>query len=436
MNANFVLRGHIIWCDSPSHINFVPHGYLVCENGRSAGVFDSLPERFQWLPLTDYGGRLVIPGMYDLHLHAPQYAYRGMGMDLELIDWLNAYAYPEEAKFQNLAYARRSYAMFADALKRSFTARFCCYATPHLKATLLLSELLEATGLHGYVGKLSMDQNAPADLCEVSAQTAAADCEAFVIAMQERFRRVKPIVTPRFVPSCTGALLRGLGELALQYNLPVQSHLSENQDEIAWVKDLHPEAAHYAGVYDGYGLLSRAVMAHVVYPEAAEIALLRERGTMVAHCPASNLNLRSGIAPIRKLLCAGVRVGLGTDVAGGESIDMLRAAADAIRVSKLYWRLAEQGEPALTFPEALFMATKGGGSFFGQAGSFETGYLFDALVLDDKPLRTACDLTLPQRLERALYLSGHLKLVQKYVDGVALLSGTQAQRETNMHHSA
>ena len=150
----------------------------------------------------------------------------------------------------------------------------------------------------------------------------------------------------------------------------MQSHLSENQDEIAWVKTLHPEAAHYAGVYDSFGLLSRAVMAHVVYPEAAEIALLRERGTMVAHCPASNLNLRSGIAPIRKLLFAGVRVGLGTDVAGGESIDMLRAAADAIRVSKLYWRLAEQSEPALTFPEALFHGHQGRRLVLRQGGQF------------------------------------------------------------------
>ena len=126
MNANFVLKGHIIWCDSPSHINFVPHGYLVCENGRSAGVFEALPERYQHLPLTDFGGRLVIPGMYDLHLHAPQYAYRGMGMDLELIDWLQRLRLPRGGEVPNLAYAKRAYAMFAEALKRSFTARFCC----------------------------------------------------------------------------------------------------------------------------------------------------------------------------------------------------------------------------------------------------------------------------------------------------------------------
>ena len=110
-------------------------------------------------------------------------------------------------------------------------------------------------------------------------------------------------------------------------------------------------------------------------------------------------------------------------MAGGESLDMLRAAADAIQVSKLYWRLVDQSAPALTFPEAFYMATKGGGAFFGKAGSFEEGYTLDALVLDDKPLRTTRDLALPQRLERALYRSGDLKLVQKYVDGEPLLNG-------------
>ncbi|MFH1880266.1 MAG: guanine deaminase, partial [Bacillota bacterium] len=129
MKKSFVVKGHIVWCDSPKHLNALHHGYLVCENGLCAGAYPELPEQFHHLPLIDYGGRLVTPGVYDLHLHAPQMAYRGMGMDLELIDWLNAYAYPEEAKYADLDYAGRAYALFADALKRSFTARFCCFAT-------------------------------------------------------------------------------------------------------------------------------------------------------------------------------------------------------------------------------------------------------------------------------------------------------------------
>lgn len=422
MKRNFVIKGHIIWCDGPRHLNALSHGFLVCENGLCTGVFAALPERFSHLPQLDYSGKLVIPAVYDLHLHAPQLAYCGMGMDLELIDWLNVYAFPEEAKFADLAYAERAYTAFADALKNSYTARFCCFATLHAPATLLLAELLEASGLRGYVGKVSMDRNAPENLCEPSAEAAVQDCERWIQDMQVRFIHVKPIVTPRFIPSCTDALMERLQGLIETYHLPVQSHLSENQEEIAWVKRLCPQTKGYADAYDRRGMLNReAVMAHVVYPTEEEIALLKQRGTMVAHCPASNTNLRSGIAPVRRLLNTGVRMGLGSDVAGGESLDILRAAAEAIQSSKLYWRLVDQSQPALTFPEVFYLATKGGGSFFGKAGSFEAGYLFDALVLDDSLLRTTCDLTLAQRLERALYRSGEIRLVQKYVGGSPVL---------------
>ena len=286
---------------------------------------------------------------------------------------------------------------------------------------MLLAEYLEASGLQGYVGKLSMDRNAPKDLCEISVDQAAADTEAWIVAMQERFTKIKPMITPRFVPSCTDALMARLQGLKDKYNVPVQSHLSETRDEINWVKELSPDVEHYAGAYDRYGMLSNAVMAHVVYPEDAEVELLRQRGTMVAHCPSSNANLRSGIAPVRRLLSAGVHMGLGSDVAGGESIDMLRIVTNAVQFSKLYWRIVEPNEPVLTFPEVFYMATKGGGSFFGKCGSFEEGYMLDALVLDDTKLRTTVDLTVPQRLERALYLSGDLRLVQKFVDGQPVL---------------
>lgn len=421
MSHSFVLKGHIVWCDTPAHIETVPHGYLVCENGLCRGVFREIPERFKALPFKDFSGRLVLPALYDLHLHAPQFAYRGLGMDLELIDWLKAYAFPEEAKYADLEYAGRAYTAFADALRHSFTARFCCFATLHAPATLLLAELLEASGLQGYVGKLSMDRNAPKNLCEVSAGKAAEDCERWIRDMQERFSRVRPIVTPRFVPSCTDALMGRLQALMDKYGVPAQSHLSETRAEIAWVKELSPDAQNYASAYDRYGMLQNAVMAHVVYPEDEEIELLKKRGTMVAHCPSSNANLRSGIAPVRRLLNAGVRIGLGSDVAGGESIDMLRIVTNAVQFSKLYFRMVEENEPALTFPEVFHMATKGGGSFFGKCGSFEDGYMLDALVLDDTRLRTTVDLTVPQRLERALYLSGDLKLVQKYVGGMEIL---------------
>jgi len=422
MKENFVIKGHIIWCENLRKIHAISHGYLVCEDGLCTGAFARLPERYRGLQVHDYSGRLIIPGVSDLHLHAPQLAYCGMGMDLELIDWLNAYAFPEEAKYADLVYARRAYTIFTDTLRTSFTTRFCCFATLHVPATLLLAELLEASGLRGYVGKVSMDRNAPDILRELSADTAAQDCERWIQTMQAQFRHIKPMITPRFVPSCSDQLMERLQTLMQTYGVNVQSHLSENHDEIAWVRELCPQMDNYASVYDHFGMLGdNAVMAHVVYPEAEEMELLVKRQTMIAHCPTSNTNLRSGIAPVRRLLSAGARVGLGSDVAAGESVDILHTAAEAIQASKLYWRLTDQESPALTFPEVFYMATKGGGAFFGKVGSFAAGYELDALVLDDHALRTTCDLTLQQRLERALYRSGEIKLVQKYVAGKPLL---------------
>jgi guanine deaminase len=263
-----------------------------------------------------------------------------------------------------------------------------------------------------------MDRNAPAPLCELNASQAAADCDAWLSQSTERFTFVRPMVTPRFIPSCSDDLMAQLAALAVRYGAPLQSHLSENRDEIDWVRDLCPETQSYADAYDRFGMLTpRTVMAHVVYPEDAEIDLLAKRGVTVAHCPASNVNLRSGIAPVRKMLGAGVRVGLGTDVAGGQTIDMFRAITDAVQASKLYWRLVDGNSPPLTLAEAFYMATAGGGAFFGKVGTFHAGFELDALVVDDSGLPHPQPLTVRERLERALYLSGDCAIVRKYVAG-------------------
>ncbi|MDD3213938.1 MAG: amidohydrolase family protein [Eubacteriales bacterium] len=418
---NFVVKGNLCYSNCPSCLTTLPNGYLVFADGVCAGVFSELPQQYAGLPLADYGDALILPGFTDLHLHAPQFAYRGLGMDLELIEWLNERAFPEESKYADMAYAERAYDLFVDAMRKSVTTRFCCFATVHAPATLMLMEKLEAAGLRGYVGKVSMDRNAPESLCEC--EQAAGDCENWLAEASRRFTRVKPMVTPRFIPSCTNGLMEKLSALAKRYGAPLQSHLSENRSEIEWVRELCPEAKSYADAYDRFGMLSpRTVMAHVVYPEDDEMKLLAERGVTVAHCPASNMNIRSGIAPVRRLMNAGVKVGLGTDVAGGQTIDLMRAVTDAVQVSKLYWRLLNQQDKALTLAEAFYMGTKGGGAFFGKVGSFEAGYEFDAVVLDDSGLPHPQELTVKERVERAMYLSGDCKLVQKYVAGEPILN--------------
>lgn len=421
---SFILKGDICFSRDPQTLETVEGGYLVSVDGASAGVYPQLPERYQGLPLEDHSGRLILPGLTDLHVHAPQYAFRGLGMDLELLDWLNAHVFPEETQYKDLDYARRAYSIFAEDLKHSPNTRAVIFATAHTPATELLMDLLEETGLETYVGRVNMDRNCPDGLREPDAETSIRETVRWLDETAGRYRHVKPILTPRFIPSCTDGLMERLAELQKARRLPVQSHLSENMGEEQWVRELCPGSRFYGDAYDAFGLFggeAPTIMAHCVLSGPEERALLRERGVYVAHCPQSNENLSSGAAPVRQFLNEGLRVGLGSDVAGGSCLSILRAMADAVQVSKLRWRLQDQSLAPLTVPEVFWLGTVGGGAFFGKVGSFAPGYELDAVVLEDSRLKSPRKLSVRDRLERAVYLAEDRDVVQKYVKGRAIL---------------
>lgn len=426
MDNNFVLRGTICHAPRADALEIREDAFAVCVDGVSRGVFDELPAAYAGLPVIDCRDRLIMPGMVDLHTHASQYTYRGTGMDCELMDWLERYAFPEEIRYSDAAYAARAYDIFADTMKQSATTRAVIFGTIHVDATLILADRMEKSGIVSYVGKVNMDRNAPPELTEQSAGRSAAETRRFIETCIARgYRRTWPIVTPRFVPSCTDALMAELGEIRAEYDLPVQSHLSENPSEVEFVGQLCPDAAFYGDAYDRYRLFGRTgntVMAHCVYSSPEEIERIRSNGVWVAHCPSSNMNIASGIAPVRRYLEAGLRVGLGSDVAGGNAVSMFRAVTDAIQVSKLYWRCIDQSARPLTFPESFYLATKGGGAFFGRAGSFEAGFAFDAVVLNDAVRPCARRLSARDRLERAFYLELDREgIVMKFADGRQIL---------------
>ena len=418
MNA-FILKGTICYSRSLQELVVQPDGFAVCVDGVSMGVFDRIPAEYQHLPVLDYGQSLIVPGMVDLHIHAPQYTFRGTGMDLELMDWLQQQAFPEETRFEDDHYAAAAYEIFARQMKGSATTRAAVFATRHTPATEILMEKLNVTGLVTYVGKVNMDQNSIPSLQEESAEASALATCQWLEQTADRYERCKPILTPRFIPSCSRFLLEKLQQIRRQWNLPVQSHLSENPLEIQLVHQLFPEEKSYGHCYERYGLMDeRCIMAHCVYSSAEEVELLKQRGVFVAHCPASNTNLASGIAPVRRYLEKGLQVGLGSDVAGGHTESMFRAISDAIQMSKLYWRLVDSSCKPLCFAEAFFLATMGGGAFFGKVGSFLPGYAFDALVLDEGTMPHWSEFTPRQRLERYAYLqTGSLGLQAKFVDG-------------------
>ena len=281
-------------------------------------------------------------------------------------------------------------------------------------------EKLEASGLVTYVGKVNMNRNSPPYLRELSTNHSLRDTERWLLDTKDAFRHTKPILTPRFIPSCTDDLMYGLARLREQYDLPVQSHLSENYSEIDWIRELCPKSKFYGDAYDQFGLFGGGypcIMAHCVHSGEAEQERMLQNGVFVAHSPESNMNLSSGVAPISQFLKNGLRVGLATDVAGGSQENLLRAMAHSIQASKLRWRLLDQSVAPLTFDQAFYLATMGGGAFFGKVGSFLEGYECDAVVLDDSSLDHPQELDVRARMERAVYLADDRNITAKFVAG-------------------
>ena len=423
---NTVIKGDLCFSRSMDELTIIENGYLAIENGVcvDVGVYDALPSRFAAWELADYTGKLVVPGMTDLHVHAPQFSFRGLGMDMELLEWLNTYTFPEESKYRDLDYAAKAYGNFVNHLLHSTTTRACVFATVHVPATLLLMRLLEDSGLHAYVGKVNMNRSSPAYLQEVSTNQSIRDTERWLHQSMGAFHHVKPILTPRFIPSCTDDLMYALRDVREKYNLPVQSHLSENFGEIAWVQELCPRSKFYGDAYDQFGMFGGGypcIMAHCVHSNEAEQELIKKNGVFIAHSPESNINLSSGVAPVNKFLDNGLHVGLASDVAGGSHESLLRAMMHAIQASKLRWRLLDQSVPALSFERAFYLATMGGGAFFGNVGTFQPGYEVDAVVVDDASLDHPQKLSVRARMERAVYLADERNIAAKYVAGEKIL---------------
>ena len=419
-----IYRANILHTPTPDRLEIIPRGYIVVgSDGLVEGVYTELPENLDWRrQVMDFGDKLLIPAFNDLHVHAPQYRNMGLALDLELLPWLNTYTFPEETKYADPEYARRLYRRFVHELWMQGTMRSAVFATIHPEATRILADLFIQAGMGAYVGLVGMNRNSPETLQNTTAEV----MEGMRMLKKHLDEHnpsglVRPIITPRFVPSCSDKMLTALGEYATETGLPVQSHLSENRSEIDWVKELEPESTCYGDAYNRYGLFGQTptLMAHCCYTDGEEMDLMKKNGVYVVHCPMSNSNLSSGMAPIRKFLNAGINVALGTDVSAGHHMSMLRVMQYAIQVSKLNYAQTKGEMPFLSLSEVFYLATKGGGSFFGKVGSFEPGYEFDALLVDDTYLNYD-HYTLPQRLERYIYLGDDRDIKRRFCRGVEL----------------
>lgn len=415
-----ILRGNILEAVSPAELHCVPHGYAVLEDGILVGIYENLPAEYMHEDITDYDEALILQSFLDMHLHAPQYEMCGIGMDLPLLTWLDTHAFPTESQYENPAHARRMYAKLAQDLIKNGTTHVAMFSSLHLEGTLILMEELEKAGVSGYVGKVNMDQNAPEYLRE-TAESSIQDTVRFIEASR-RVTHIRPILTPRFVPSCSRELLAALGKLKHEYNLPVQSHLSENTGEIELVHTMFPECGQYWEVYDKFGLLDdKTLMAHCVHCDSREREALRTRKVKAVHCADSNNALISGMCPVTTFMQEGNEIYLGSDVAGGSSLSMFRVLQDTIRCSKDRRIASGWTEDFLTVPAAYYLACSAPAAFFGRKEGFGVGDPFCCMVVDDTPLGLWDGVSLPARLGRCIFRCDDRNIRAVFANGKQVL---------------
>ncbi|GIM31798.1 amidohydrolase family protein [Paraclostridium bifermentans] len=412
-----IYKGNILFTKIKDKFEIIENGFIIVENGKILDLYKNLPSEYQNFEVIDFSDNLIIPGMNDLHCHAPQFRNLGMAMDKELIPWLDNYTFPEESKFKSIEYADKVYKNFIKEVWRHGTTRIAVFATVHKESSIRLIDLFKQSGLGALVGKVNMNINCTDDLLE-NTKKSISDTEYILENYYNADQLVNPIITPRFIPSCNSELLKSLGNLAIKYNVPTQSHLSENLGEIDWVKQLQPESEFYGDAYNRFNLFgqTKTLMAHCVYSCDKELELMKKNNVFAVHCPNSNLNLGSGIMPVRKFLDNDINIALGSDISGGHDLSIFKVMVNAIQCSKFLWVNSNKQVDFLTLSEAFYMATKGGGSFFGKVGSFEKNYDFDALVLDDSNLNPE-SYSLIGRLERFIYIGDDRNIIHRYVRG-------------------
>lgn len=344
-------------------------------------------------------GQYILPGFVDLHVHAPQWAQSGTALDIPLYDWLNTYTFPLESKFSDLDFAHEVYDDLVRTLLANGTTTALYFATIHKESSLLLARICAERGQRGLVGKVVMDdpEQNPEHYRDADTKAALADTEEFILAVKALSKTVKqgvfPVVTPRFIPSCTDEALQGLGELAEKYDAYVQSHCSESDWAHGYVRDRFRKNDAYA-LHD-FGLLrDKSVMAHCNFLSDDDADLFAETGTAVAHCPISNAYFANSVIPVAHLHEKGVEIGLGTDISGGFSPSLF----DNIRQAVMSSRMLEDGvNPALpaedrgvpgsriTVNEAFYLATAGGGESLSlPIGRIQENYAWDVQIIDTK----------------------------------------------------
>lgn len=366
--------------EGPAAARFSARGGVLIEAGRIAAVgeADDLRHAHPQARVTDYGDALISAGFVDAHAHYPQTAMIA-SWGKRLIDWLQSYTFPEEMRFGDPAYAAEIAARYFDLVLSNGTTTVSSYCTIHPESVEAFFAEAKRRGLRAYAGKTCMDRDTAPEALRDTAQSAFDD-SARLLARWHGKDRLSYVVTPRFSPTSTPEQLEALGALwAAHPDCLMQTHLSEQTDEVAWVKGLYPSARDYLDTYERYGLLGPgAVFGHAIYLEPREIDRLKEVDASLVHCPTSNTFIGSGLFDMDGLSRGGHRIGLATDTGGGSSFSMLRTMAAAYEVAQLRGR-------ALHPSELWWLATQGAARSLradDRIGNLAPGMEADLVVVD------------------------------------------------------
>ena len=409
-------HGSIVYAPNGEKLAEHTDSYLAVSDGVVEGIYPTLPERLRGASVRELGENVLIPAFSDLHVHAPQYPQRGLATDELLPEWLARHTFPLEARFADMEFARAVYDAFTDDLIAHGTLHAVVFGTVHPAATGYLLSRFESLGLDAYVGKVNMDASSPDDLRETT-ESSLRETETFL----ERYganRFARPILTPRFVPTCSRELLFGLGALGRKYGVGMQTHLVESLWEAAEARRRFPHCSCDTAIYERAGLLDGAcvVGAHFIFPSEEDIHILLRHNGFAVQCPDATVSVIAGIMRAGALADRGVRLALGTDLGAGHNLGVYSQVGRAVQLSKLKAFYEPDGNRAISFAQAFYMATRGGGSLFGKVGALEPGYRFDALRLGG--LADAYENLSPvQIVERFCYLGDKSHIRARYLAG-------------------
>lgn len=417
--------------EEESSFTFCEDGLLVVEttNEKDTGTIDSvIPDAAAWLSdkdasqiqVVDYSGHLILPGMIDTHIHFPQVEIMA-SFGEQLLDWLNNYTFPAEGQYGDLQYAKEQADFFLKELLKNGTTTALVFGTVHPQSVQAFFEASHAKNARMICGKVLMDRNAPDFLCDKSPQCSYDESKALIQQWHQKGRQLYAI-TPRFAITSTPEQLQMTQKLKEEFPTTyVQSHISENPDEVAFVKELFPDRMDYLDVYDHYNLLGpNTVLAHGIHLTPREHQRLRETQTSISFCPTSNLFLGSGLLDLHTLQKEKVRYSVATDVGGGTSLSMLQTLSEAYKVGQL----KGTGKP-LSPLKSLYMATLGNAQSLqleDKIGNFDQGKEADFCVLDFKgtPLlahRQSRCKTLREKLFAMIVLGDDRAVKATYVGG-------------------